>query len=78
MSTNSDDPPLTKSAFEEAFKILDSQPLTPSRIYMNRYDYEDVSGNKHCEECNGFFSKELGTHPVDDCNLEKVRQIMDS
>jgi hypothetical protein len=72
------DKPITKEALEEAFKILDAQPLQPSRIYMNVHDYEDISGNRHCKECNGFFPKELDTHPPDDCNLEKVRQIMES
>ena len=77
MSTRDDDNVITKKGLEDLFKILEKQSLTTSRIYMNKADYDILSG-KHCERCKGYYNKELDSHPLFDCDLEITRQIMES
>jgi hypothetical protein len=77
MSTSGDPPPLTKAALEEAFRIIESQPLAPTRIYMNKRDYDEITGKK-CERCSGYYPNDLPSHPIDACDLEIARQIMES
>lgn len=68
-----------KKALKDAFQMIESQPLGPTRIFMNERDYRDIAGVP-CTECGGcFFPTAAGSpHPHDDCQMEKVRQVMET
>ncbi len=70
-------PPLTKEMLEEAFRLIEGQSLQPGRIYMNKRDFDEIAGQK-CDRCKGYYSKDLASHPIDACDLEIARQIMES
>ena len=69
--------PITKSVLEDAFKVLESHNLSPTRVWMNKRDFDEIAG-KHCERCCGRYNHDLESHPIDDCDMEIARRIMES
>jgi len=70
------DEPLTKQALETLFKTLERQKLQPSKLIMDESTFHELTG-KHCERCNGYYNKDLPVHPMDACDLEIARRIME-
>lgn len=68
--------PLTKQSLREAFDLLDKAPLKVGRIFMDETTFEELSGMHVCEHCSGqVWSKK--PHTVDECNVERARQVVD-
>ncbi len=77
MSCNDDVPPIKRSDLLAAFAEIEKQSLRPTRLLMNERDYNDIAGQQ-CTRCRGYFSRELAEHPLEACDLEIARQIMES
>lgn len=61
-----------------AFQEIDSRPLRPDTILMRQDDFEDIVNWAVCEECGGSYDKREGGHPGPGCDLERVREVMES
>jgi hypothetical protein len=44
---------------------------------MNESDYEEIFG-RSCARCKGWYSSKLESHPLDECDFEIARNIMES
>lgn len=70
--------PISKADLEAAFKAIEGHKLRADRILMCEADFLELSEQKKCKSCGGWFSNKLSYHPIDDCNLHKVFGIMES
>ena len=62
---------------KHAFDILSKQNLKSTTVFMNETDYNELTG-KQCDRCQGFYRAELDSHPLDACDIEITRRIMES
>ena len=68
---------IDRQSLKDAFEILFRQNLQPTKILMNEHDYNEITG-KQCDRCFGYYRMEFESHPIDACDLEITRRIMES
>jgi len=61
-----------------AFKMIDSVPMRMDTVLIHPEDYADFVNWAVCGECGASHDKRVGGHPGPGCDVEKVRDVMES
>jgi hypothetical protein len=71
--------PLSKNDILKAFKLIENQGLTASRMIMSKKEYDDIIALEQfeCPACGVMCNRNMG-HPEDGCDWGKIYNIMSS
>jgi len=70
--------PLTAIDLQKVKRLMDNWKLQPSRMIMNKKDYEDILAfdTFECPACGVSCNRAIG-HPDNGCDLGKIYNIME-